>query len=333
VEDLKIKLFTHVDLDGYGCTILAYLAFGKENVSVEYCEYETINDKVKQFVVAEDYKNYDYVYITDMSINEEVAELIHNTHPSIFADGFNLPEMVQLIDHHPTAMNLNKYWWCHVQIEDDKEKVSGTSLFFKELLNQDYLQETNIWKYDRCEAVEDFVEVIKRYDTWLWKTKYNDIQPKQLNDLLYIYGREDFINEMVKRLENHKEYLFSETDYLLLKLEERKIDEYIEKKNKELIKKGFKPNTESPLYNVGFVFAENYISELGNKLAEVNTDLDFIVIITNGKTISYRGIKDTIDLGKDIASIFGGGGHPKSAGSQINEELNLKMIHDAFGFE
>ena len=42
----KIKLFTHTDLDGIGCAILAYLAFGRENVDVEYCDYSNVNDKV-----------------------------------------------------------------------------------------------------------------------------------------------------------------------------------------------------------------------------------------------------------------------------------------------
>ena len=32
----KIKLFSHTDLDGIGCAVLAYLAFGEDNVDVEY---------------------------------------------------------------------------------------------------------------------------------------------------------------------------------------------------------------------------------------------------------------------------------------------------------
>ena len=41
-----IKLFTHTDLDGIGCAILAKLAFGEE-VDIEYCDYDNINEKVK----------------------------------------------------------------------------------------------------------------------------------------------------------------------------------------------------------------------------------------------------------------------------------------------
>lgn len=43
---MKIKLFTHTDLDGVGCAVLAYLAFGRENVDVEYCNYDDINDAI-----------------------------------------------------------------------------------------------------------------------------------------------------------------------------------------------------------------------------------------------------------------------------------------------
>lgn len=318
---MRIKLFTHNDLDGVGCTILSYLTFGKDNVSVDHCGYNDINEKVKEFVVAENYKNFDYIYITDISISEEVAELIQTT------------EKFQLLDHHPTALNLNKYEWCTVQIENNNEKTSGTRMFFDYLLSKGFLQNSKTYKIDGCYNLKCFVENVRKYDTWLWKTKYNDEEPKMWNDLLYIMGRDEFIESILYRVVSYSCFDFCDFDLKLLKYRQNDINNYIEKKNKELVKKGFKPNDSSPLYYVGFVFAENYISELGNNLAEMNTDLDFIIIITNGKTISYRGIKDTIDLGKDVASVFGGGGHPKAAGSQISEELKLKMIHSAFGFE
>lgn len=318
-KELNIKLFTHNDLDGIGCAILAKVTF--EKADIEYCGYNDINEKVKAFVENQEYKNYDYVYITDISISEEVAELIHNTHPDNFKSGFNLPEMFQLLDHHATALYLNNYWWCNVQIEDDEEKVSGTSLFFKELLIQDYLQRTPMWKYDRCENLRDFVELVKRYDTWLWKTKYNDSQPKQLNDLLNIYGREDFVNKMISRIKGNVEYLFSDTDDVILQLEAKRIKNYIERKEKEITP------TAVDTYIAGVVFADQYISELGNYLAEKFPGYDFIAIISN-KTISYRGIKD-IDLGL-VAKQFGGGGHPRAAGSQIDKSKQLEYIKSLF---
>ena len=47
---MRVKLFTHTDLDGIGCAVLAYLAFGKENVDVEYCNYDDIDNKVEVFM-------------------------------------------------------------------------------------------------------------------------------------------------------------------------------------------------------------------------------------------------------------------------------------------
>lgn len=47
---MKIKLFTHTDLDGVGCAVLAYLAFGYENVDVEFCSYDNVNQKVSNLL-------------------------------------------------------------------------------------------------------------------------------------------------------------------------------------------------------------------------------------------------------------------------------------------
>lgn len=54
------------------------------------------------------------------------------------------------------------------------------------------------------------------------------------------------------------------------------------------------------------------------------------MINING-TVSYRTVKDNIDLGKDVAKLFGGGGHPKAAGSQFSEGIKLKVIENIFG--
>ena len=47
-------------------------------------------------------------------------------------------------------------------------------------------------------------------------------------------------------------------------------------------------------------------------------------------TVSYRSIKDDINLGKDIASKFGGGGHPKSAGSIFSKDIVMNIVEKIF---
>lgn len=50
----------------------------------------------------------------------------------------------------------------------------------------------------------------------------------------------------------------------------------------------------------------------------------------SNKTVSYRTVKDNIDLGRDVASLFGGGGHPKAAGSTFDNSVLMKTIQNIF---
>ena len=53
---MKVKLFTHADLDGIGCGVLAKLAFG-ENVDIEYCNYNDINETIAKFLTENQQNN------------------------------------------------------------------------------------------------------------------------------------------------------------------------------------------------------------------------------------------------------------------------------------
>ena len=60
------------------------------------------------------------------------------------------------------------------------------------------------------------------------------------------------------------------------------------------------------------MFAERYISELGNRLCELYPELTYVAMIDICKgSVSYRTVREDIDLGKEIAHSFGGGGHAK----------------------
>lgn len=310
----KIKMFTHNDLDGIGCAILANLVF--IDLDIEYCDYININEKVKALIENKDYNNYDRIYITDISVSEEVAEIINNTLLLEITEESKTLNQFTLIDHHTTAKYLEKYSWCTIKIENEKGKCSGTSLFYDYIL-------TDVAHSERIntKAIKDFVETVRQYDTWEWKTIFNNKVPNQWNDLLRLYGRERFANKIIENLREKSEFAFDKTDLLLLELNEDKKQAYFEKKSKELIKQDLQS------YKVGVVFSEQYISELGNYLAEKFLDLDFIILISS-KTISYRGIKD-IDLGL-FAKQFGGGGHPKASGSRIDINKQSEYIKNLF---
>lgn len=298
-----IRLFSHTDLDGYGCNIVMKALMGDDTLVIATnVNYDEINETIKKYINNEEYKNYALTFITDISVNEEVAELIDKT------KDLNLV----LLDHHPTAEWLNKYKWSHICINIFFEKTSGTELLFNYLISLDWLRID--WSYFK--EVSDFVKQVKRYDTWLWKEKYHDDTPKKLNDLFYILGYDKFYSSL-KENNFNIDFLIHDYSYLL-ENQQKKINKYIEKKNKEII------DCEIKNYNVGVVFANQYQSELGNRLSELNLQYDLIAMIGEN-SISYRTIKEDVDCG-EFAKLFNGGGHPKAAGSEINEEQKIKII-------
>ena len=147
-----------------------------------------------------------------------------------------------------------------------------------------------------------------------------------MNDLLYLYGREKFIDWCLYEINENGSFPYlSDSDELILNIKQREIDDYIEEKNEQLF--------ISPMCGkvCGFVFAEKYISELGNRLCKMHPEIDFVVMIDMAsQTVSYRAVKDNIDLGNDVAKLFGGGGHPKAAGSEFSKEVLFKTIENIF---
>ena len=297
-----IRLFSRTDLDGYGCNIVMKALVSQSTVIATNMNYEENNEIVKNYILSGEYKNYRCTFITDISVNEEVAELIDKTKDL----------RLVLLDHHPTAEWLNKYDWANVCVNNCFEKTSGTELLFNFLVSSDGCVED--WNYFR--EIHDFVKQVKRYDTWLWKEKYNDDTPKKLNDLFYILGYDKFYSSLKENNFNVK-FLIHDYSYLL-ENQQKKIDKYIEKKNKEIIGCPIRD------YNVGVVFANQYQSELGNRLSELNPQYDLIAMIGEN-TVSYRTTKEDVDCG-EFAKLFNGGGHLKTAGSEINEEQKNKII-------
>lgn len=302
-----VKLFTHTDLDGVGCAILSKLAF-KDEVDIEYCNYDEINEKVLNYINNNDCKN--SIYITDISINDDLAKLLDKR------------GNVQLLDHHPTALELNKYSWCRVMVEDlNGIKTSGTKMFYHWLgMNGCFSDEL-----ENNKILDRFIELVRDYDTWRWiELGDEEVLCKQVNDLLYLYGRDKFISWCVSKILCSNSFNLDDTDKMFLDINQREIDDYVEEKNKQLF--------ALPMcgYIAGVVFAERYFSELGNKLCKTHPEIDFVVMIDMDGTVSYRTIKEDLDLGQRIAKQFGGGGHSKAAGSQFSKEILLKTVEEIF---
>lgn len=303
---IKNKLFTHTDLDGIGCAILAKLAFG-ENIDISYCDHDNIDKEVNDFLLSN--KDFNACYITDIKVNDFVAKLINDNYKSVY-----------LMDHHPTALYLDKYDWCTIKIEDENTKIktSGTELYYQWLINNGYLKQSK--------SLDKFVETVRDYDTWRWNVLGEEgVICKRINDLMYLYGKDEFIKWCLFEIRDDVFPKLHIVDEIVLDIKQKEINQYIEEKNETLFE------AEICGRKCGIVFAEKYVSELGNKLCKLHPEIDFVAMIDiNNSTVSYRSIRDDIKLGEDIASKFGGGGHPQAAGSSFNEDIKKIIVEHIF---
>ncbi len=311
-----IKHFSHNDLDGYSCILLSQLVYGLENVSFAGCNHEEINEEVGKYLEDKEYLNYKHCYITDISINDELVSKIN----SIIKENPDLNEHFKLIDHHISAIELNEYDWCHVEIKNEDDVLCcGTSLYF------DYLR--NTWKEDKVltnPLLQTYVEKVRRLDIWDWQ-KLGDIESKQNTDLFSILGKERFMEYWFNRLTTDmREFYFNDVHRLLLDIRQNEINDYIESKEKKIIPKDILG------YKAGVVFANRFQSELGNQLSELHPEYDFIALINVDGGVSLRTTKEDINLATEVAAVFGGGGHAKASGMRVPSEVREMVINTVF---
>lgn len=302
------KLLSHNDLDGVGCGILAKLAFDKD-VKVRYNSIAGLNREVEWFLENEDKET--FLFITDLSVNEENEKRLQE----FYQEGGK----IQLIDHHKTSLEYNNYEWGHVVVEDEDEKLtSATSLFYDYLVGHEYLAPT--------EALDEFVELVRQYDTWEWE-KNNNQQAQRLNALFFLITIEEFEEKMLARLATEEHFRFDDFEKKILDMEEEKIERYIRRKRRELVQ------TNIMNHFAGIVYAESYHSELGNELGKENPHLDYIAILNiGGKRIGFRTIHDHVDV-SEVAGHFGGGGHAKASGCSMTEEAYKLFVTETFHLE
>lgn len=302
---MKLLLSHIADLDGITPVILLNLL--KIDFNYELFEVNELSEFILNKINSDYFDKYDEVFITDLGITKECADAINSKYKNKF----------KLFDHHESHYYLNDYEFATVMESHDNFKVCGTFLFYNYLINT---YNSDILKKN---SIITFVELVREGDTW----QFTDLKEESfnLNNLLYFYGRDKFIENYSKFLSDNNEFYFNNTELVILESLNRQKQEYIESfKDKVIIK-------EINEYKIGFVFAENYRSELGNYLAEQYfNQVDFIGIINMNRHISFRGKKEFMPTNK-FAEIYGGGGHPLASAMDLPIDLKekvLKYIYD-----
>ena len=300
---MKILLFSHrSDVDGITPVILSKLAFDSVDYILE--EPSTINEKFKAIYEEGTLNNYDFIFVTDLCINHELAGQIEQDE--------KLKQKILIFDHHHTNNEMNQYSFITVIEEQLGHKECGSSLYYQ------YLLEVHPNEMLKKPVVGEMVELVRLIDTWEWK-KENVIEATWIANLLGIYGVSYYIDFYYQFCLKEIHFFFDENQKYLLEVERIRIDNYIEKKEQEII----------PVilnnYHIGIIFAELYRSELGNRIAEKYQDqYDFIAVVNISRSVSYRSVKE-IDV-SEFAKLYGGAGHKQAAGSSLPENLLNNII-------
>ena len=331
VKPMRIKHISHLDLDGYGSTILTEIL--TNFVPEGYYEIETdnilpnrLNNIMKEVIDNLDY--WDRVIITDLAINQELLDMINNS---------KNPEKIRVFDHHKcdlTNLPDNIIVTKHSPIQKGR-LTCATELYYNFLRNDPIYEIVKIRGNDR--ALAYFVECVRVYDTFeFWKTR-NDpentqyesyVDAPRLNTLFHILEREDFKQYMYYYLlnstpmtslthSNNKYPYISE----ILALEANKNNRYVDAALRRLIKTDlcctiWRDNKPTKLdYHIGVIFAEKNGPVIGNTACENNNELDFCAVVSNNQVSLYTN-KESIDV-SNIAKLFGVGGHEEAAGLTI----------------
>ena len=289
------------DLDGGGAITISKALFPnmdyivpKDRTLIDSAVEEAINSK-----------KYATIIMTDCSPSSDSAiETINK-----FVEDGN--EFI-LLDHHKTALDLNKYSWARVKVETDELKHCGTELLYR------YYKELGI----EVSHLEEFVELVRSYDTWDWSIN-NFKKPEDLNKFYYYLELDAFIEDISFKLNNSLE-LLDEKDYIALSVIELMDNRYIESK-KQMFN-----IVEYEGMNVAILFTDRCVSKLGNIICKENPEIDFCCLIDlNKNKCSMRTIKDNIHL-SDIAKKYNGGGHDKASGFILTSDLKENLLKNIF---
>lgn len=304
----KVVFVSHNDLDGAGPIIIADHIF--TNYKYHTVGNQSVDSTVKYVLYSEEYKDYDYVFITDCSVSESVAKIIDT-------ENAESERKIFLFDHHEPACYLNKYSWANVTVKDENgEFICGTKLFFQ------FMFDVIDLGFFTLKDLSKVVETINDWDTWKW-FKTNNLESKELSDLFMKTGIEYFIQKFNGNFE-----IITDIDKSLLAAFERKYVFTTEPKIMEsarimILDVGV---DTSIIKTVKCVQATEAISDEAEKLYEddINTVLFFF-----HDTISMRSRDEDVHAGfwaRKMAGPNGKGGGHKGAGGFTISNLNYWLV-------
>lgn len=296
---MKVLVFSHgSDIDGMGSIIISKLFF--KEIDFYYSEINNLDEQILNEINNKNIYKYDYIFVTDLTPKNETLDIIQNDKELI--------NKFRVIDHHRTNYNrANSYPFVHITIEDEEGPTSATNLFYKYLIKKGLIKEKEI--------VKDYAELTRLEDTWKWKEQNNNLA-HNLSHLFNILGRDKYIEIIINKLKSNNKFTLTKEEELLINNKIQDIEKHI---NKYLnIMKEINLNNHKGII---VIIDYEYRNELPEYLRDNNYDYEFAMMVCfDHNSISFRSINNCNV--REIAELFGGGGHDKAAACYINEKLD-----------
>lgn len=325
---LKKVLFDHDDLDAAGCRILFSIANWNLKVPTDYIIVNCSNNNVDKLVqettsinaVTADTE----IWFSDICPSREVLE-----------DIVSRFKTVKILDHHRT--NFYATWVLPTAVIVPENALgmleSGTSLMFqhftKEAIDNPGNEDLKFFRSDsgcgNFTLLAELSDTIRSYDTYEWK-ETNNIAAKQLQTLFFLLGMDRFCKRYVDRVmkgtlpnligDNDMDFVESKLEYEQKIIDSVGVDDIYDVSIRGL--------------RAAFILssAGANISEISHQFLNKHKEFDMFIgfSFAKGGEYSFRCIRDDLDIGADIASVIGGGGHPKASGAPIPEEIRDQII-------
>lgn len=278
---MKRLLFTHIDLDGYGCAVILNSVF--KDIDIRHVNYGFMDEKQNRVLL----QQYDEVYITDISVSKEqaieISEMMH--------DPLCRLQKVILLDHHQSALDelgpLNFSW---IQIRTDK---CGTMLCYDR-----FSKFVSHLKY--------FATIVNDYDLWIHKYR----ESTNLQFLWSSMDKSEFVNRFVNaKYDESGQFKLTNYEIDLIYKQVEELDNSV-----DLCKSSMESYVDCDGNKFGYIKKTGrYLSLAVSRILNDNPDLTYVVAYNSyGNSLSFRSLHYPVNK---IAESLGGGGHKLSAGS------------------
>ena len=296
---MRVFQFTHSDLDGIGCAVLAKVAFG-DDLKTTFVDYHDVDEKITEFLNAFEPQDNEKVLllITDIAPTEKhVFDLLDDARSQGTIE-------VVCLDHHKTsAKNSANFEWAY-----HSSVVCGTLGLFQRL---PLIDEKAAARLSEKSGYAMFADIVNVYD--LWKT--DDPLRKRsedLNRLLWFIGRDRFIRLFADNPLTDYQHHFRLMATYLLEGEERRVDEIVTAQ----VIPPFYMDGEGNTFCV--TYATKSVSQVCHAALDRFPELDYAVNINvTRQKGDIRSREGEIDSSR-IAEILGGGGRETTAGFEYD---------------